>query len=174
MIAKVKETDYEGTSDANGQVTIENIPLGTYTMKETEAPGGYIQSTDTWVVEVTKDEVLLYLQGDENKTPVSVIENITEHQAMEDAVEHDKKVEVIDEDERTYKITLTADSTTKTPEITGKNASVVLILDESSSMDRDSFKSLKAAARSFVKNLGEQAQGSEVAVMFFSDGGYMY
>lgn len=165
-----KETDYEGTSGANGQVTIENIPLGTYTMKETEAPGGYIQSTDTWVVEVTKDEVLLYLQGDENKTPVSVIENITEHQAMEDAVEHDKKVEVIDEDERTYKITLTADSTTKTPEITGKNASVVLILDESSSMDKDSFKSLKAAAKSFVKNLGEKAQGSEVAVMFFSDG----
>lgn len=164
-----EKTGYEDTSDADGQVTIENIPLGTYTMKETDAPGGYIQSTDTWVVEVTKDKVLLYLQGDESKAPVSVIENITEHQAMEDAVERDKKVEVVDEDNRTYKITLTADSTTKTPEITGKNASVVLILDESSSMDKDSFKNLKAAAKSFVKNLGEKAQGSEVAVMFFSD-----
>ena len=164
-----KETDYKGTSGANGHVTIENIPLGTYTMKETEAPEGYIQSTDTWVVEVTKDEVLLYLQGDESKAPVSVIENITEHQAMEDAVERDKKVEVVNENDRTYKITLTANSTTKTPEITGKNASVVLILDESSSMDKDSFKNLKAAAKSFVKNLGEKAQGSEVAVMFFSD-----
>ena len=143
-----EKTGYEDTSDADGQVTIENIPLGTYTMKETDAPGGYIQSTDTWVVEVTKDKVLLYLQGDESKAPVSVIENITEHQAMEDAVERDKKVEVVDEDNRTYKITLTADSTTKTSEITGKNASVVLILDESSSMDGDSFRSLKAAARS--------------------------
>ena len=45
---------------------------------------------------------------------------------------------------------------------------MVLILDESSSMDGDSFRSLKAAARSFVDS-GEGAPGSEVAVMFFSD-----
>ena len=62
-----EKTGYEDTSDADGQVTIENIPLRNIHNERKDASVGYIQSTDTWVVEVTKDKVLLYLQGDEVK-----------------------------------------------------------------------------------------------------------
>ncbi len=46
-------TNYTATSDGNGIVKFTNIPYGTYTVKETKAPEGYVLSTDTKEVKIT-------------------------------------------------------------------------------------------------------------------------
>ena len=42
-------------TDANGKLTFKDIPAGTYTLKETQAPDRYEPSTETWKVEVSSD-----------------------------------------------------------------------------------------------------------------------
>ena len=42
-------------TDAEGKLTFKDIPAGTYTLKETEAPDRYEPSTETWKVEVSSD-----------------------------------------------------------------------------------------------------------------------
>lgn len=45
---------YIETTDANGNLTFKDIPEGTYTLTETEAPANYIKSNTTWTVKVTR------------------------------------------------------------------------------------------------------------------------
>ncbi len=48
----------EGTSNDKGAVAISNIPSGyTYTLSETKAPEGYVQTDKTWTVTVSYGEV---------------------------------------------------------------------------------------------------------------------
>ena len=48
----------EGTSNDNGAVAISGIPSGyTYTLSETKAPEGYVQTDKTWTVTVSYGEV---------------------------------------------------------------------------------------------------------------------
>ncbi|MBY0584433.1 Cna B-type domain-containing protein [Murdochiella sp. Marseille-P8839] len=42
-------------TDANGKLTFKDIPAGTYTLKETQAPDRYEPSTETWKVDVSGD-----------------------------------------------------------------------------------------------------------------------
>lgn len=42
-------------TDANGELIFKDIPAGTYTLKETQAPDRYEPSTETWKVEVSSD-----------------------------------------------------------------------------------------------------------------------
>ncbi|WP_019189379.1 SpaA isopeptide-forming pilin-related protein [Levyella massiliensis] len=42
-------------TDANGKLIFKDIPAGTYTLKETQAPDRYEPSTETWKVEVSSD-----------------------------------------------------------------------------------------------------------------------
>ena len=42
-------------TDAEGKLTFKDIPAGTYTLKETQAPDRYEPSTETWKVEVSSD-----------------------------------------------------------------------------------------------------------------------
>lgn len=42
-------------TDANGKLTFKDIPAGTYTLKETQAPDRYEPSTETWKVNVSSD-----------------------------------------------------------------------------------------------------------------------
>lgn len=44
---------YTATSDADGQVVFDDVPPGTYTLKEIEAPTGYIKSEEEYTVTVT-------------------------------------------------------------------------------------------------------------------------
>lgn len=42
-------------TDANGELIFKDIPAGTYTLRETQAPDRYEPSTETWKVEVSSD-----------------------------------------------------------------------------------------------------------------------
>ena len=44
---------YKETSDANGLLKFENLSFGTYTLTETEAPSGYVKSTECYKVIVS-------------------------------------------------------------------------------------------------------------------------
>lgn len=55
------------TSNVRGAAYFNNLKDGTYILKETTAPTGYIANTDTWTVEVTK--------GTDNKVSVTVYKN---------------------------------------------------------------------------------------------------
>lgn len=61
-------------SNSRGSAYFNNLAEGTYILKETQAPTGYLQCDDTWTVEVTKDDsgtvkVTVYKNdGDGSKT----------------------------------------------------------------------------------------------------------
>lgn len=44
---------YNVTSDENGLLKFENLSVGTYTLTETEAPSGYVKSTESYKVKVS-------------------------------------------------------------------------------------------------------------------------
>ena len=56
----VKDT---AVSSADGTVTFGGLYSGTYIIKETSAPNGYIASKDTWTVNVTASEATMYQSG---------------------------------------------------------------------------------------------------------------
>ena len=165
------------TSGADGAVAFTNLPVGTYTVKETKAPaGGYVCASDTWVLEVKPDGygaaiTNMYLEGDGSQTPVEKIINTTEHEEAVKNLTSGKTVEVVgDEKNRTYEINLTATTSGGEEGQDAKAASVVLVLDASSSMDEDgkSLEDIKKAAISFVNQLAEKSAQSEVAVVWYS------
>ncbi len=68
-----------------------------------------------------------------------------------------------------FKITLSAKTSGKTADEASKNASIVLVLDASDSMEQSgkSLQDIKDAAKSFVAELGETSPKSEVAVIWY-------
>lgn len=53
-LSKTDKT-YTATSGANGLVTFEVVEAGYYTLVETEAPDGYVKTTETWSFTVLED-----------------------------------------------------------------------------------------------------------------------
>ena len=120
------------TSGEDGKVIFENLKEGTYTMTETTAPQGYVRSTTTWTVKVTVsgDQAIAKLYSGENE--IDHIENT----GVDEVVSNNKTAELVNWDDRTYKLTLTADSlSTVTSEGSTAAIDVVLVLDVSGSMD---------------------------------------
>ncbi len=137
-------SEMKATSNASGNVTFANLREGTeYTLTEEKAPDNYVTETTRWTVTVEKDasgtlKAVLY----KNNQPLTLesdsryhIINYTQKELVDQSVESDKKVSLLDWDERTYKIDLTASSTTtqsmKTP------YDIVMVLDQSGSMNQN-------------------------------------
>ena len=161
----VKDT---AVSSPNGTVTFGGLYSGTYIIKETSAPNGYIASKDTWTVDVTTSEAKMYKTGDSTRTSVTAIANSTEKEEAEKNLTNGKTAEIIDESSRIFQINLNAATTGRNPDIAAQKASVVLVLDASDSLGSDGLKTVKDSAKSFISTLKESSPESEVSIVWFS------
>lgn len=116
---------------------------GTYYLKETQAPDGYVRSTETWTVEVKKNgdkEVLVTLR-DSSGNPVekNQIVNQTQQEIIDSSMEYNKTATVKDWDQRTYDINITAASKTTSSTVVERNseADIMMVFDMSGSMNDD-------------------------------------
>ena len=161
----VKDT---AVSSADGTVTFGGLYSGTYIIKETSAPNGYIASKDTWTVNVTASEATMYKTGDSTQTSVTSIANSTEKEEAEKNLTNEKTAEIIDESSRIFQINLDAATTGRNPDVAAQKASVVLVLDASDSLGSDGLTAVKDSAKSFISTLKESSPESEVSIVWFS------
>ena len=143
LVSDADENDFSRvTSNENGLVTFPDLREGTtYTLTEESVPDEYVAETTSWKVKLEKNDsgdlqAVLY-NGDEALTldeedGTYHIVNYTQDEIVSRSVESNKIVSLLDWNQRTYRIDLTASSTTtqtiKTP------YDIVLVLDQSSSM----------------------------------------
>ena len=155
---------YTATSDANGIVSF-SLMDGTYTLKETKAPSGYVKTSGTWTVTVSNNsyEISGLTKGTGNLYTVT---NNSEKEEALKGLETSKTAEVTDPDNRTYQIKLNASTTGQSPDEDATGASVVLVLDKSGSMG--SLNTIQTAAKSFVDELKKSSDKSEVSVIWYS------
>lgn len=140
---------YEAVSTAEGKVTFEDIPAGTYLLKETDAPTGYkildtiytvTVTNGTKVIEkgqVTSESAGNFTIKDSSGNSISKIENELEEEINPELMlDYSKEAKVENWEDRTYAITLTADAYVKKLEdLTVVNKSdVVLVIDATNSM----------------------------------------
>ena len=154
---------YTATSDAKGIVSF-SLMKGTYTLKETKAPSGYVKTSDTWKVTVSDNgyEISGLTKGTDG---IYTVTNNSEKEEALKGLETSKTVEEIDYGKRTYKIKLNASTTGQSPDEDATGASVVLVLDASSSMK--DLTDIKNAAQSFVDELKKSSDKSEVSVIWY-------
>lgn len=141
LVSNVDKNDcVEATSDADGFVTFSDLKEGVeYTLTEVSVPGNYIPETTIWTVKLERDssnlKAVLYNNDTKLETAVDGTYHIVNYKPEEivnQSVESNKTVSLLDWDQRTYRIDLTASSTTtqsmKTP------YDIIMVLDQSSSM----------------------------------------
>ena len=155
---------YTATSDANGIVSF-SLMDGTYTLKETKAPSGYVKTSDTWTVTVSNNSYEISGLTRETDNLYTVTNNSEKEEALK-GLETSKTAEVTDYDNRTYQIKLNASTTGQSPDEDATGASVVLVLDRSGSMG--SLNTIQTAAKSFVDELKKSSDKSEVSVIWYS------
>lgn len=158
---------YTATSGSDG-IARFSLMNGTYTLKETKAPNGYVKRTDTWTITVNDGNYTIkgLEKGPDGKYTVS---NDSEKEEALKGLTSSKTVAVKNYNERTYTITLGASTTGQSAGEAAKGASVILVLDESSSMEEGSksIQDIKDAAISFVNTLQTASKESEVSVSWY-------
>ena len=124
---------YNVTSDENGLLKFENLSVGTYTLTETEAPSGYVKSTESYKVKVSvennKATAKLYKADGTNEIENKQIINYTEKEEAENNLTSSKTAKVVDYENRIYKINLNAETTGREGDVEAQGASVVMVLD---------------------------------------------
>lgn len=162
---------YNVTSDGSGLLKFENLPVGTYTLTETEAPSDYVKSTESYKVKVlvenNKATAKLYKADGTNEIENKRITNYTEKEEAENNLTSSKTAEVVDYENRIYKINLNAEVTGREAGEAAKNASVVMVLDSSGSMAGEKIKALKTAAKAFVDNLSSHSDTSKISIVWY-------
>lgn len=123
----------EKVSDDQGVVTFEDLESGTYYLKETSTPSGFV-AAGPWTIEVGTPV------GGYTITGPGVSGDSTEgykivNNSFSSSINVDKTVEVLDYEARTYNITLSAKSILNEITQTGEPVDVVLAFDTSRSMD---------------------------------------
>ena len=164
------------TSDAKGNVTFNNLKEGTYTLTEAVAPDGYVASKEAYKVKVTvsgdkdkaKATAKLYKADETTEVANNQIVNYTEKEEAIKNLTSSKKVKVDNYNERTYQVDLNAEVTGRESGVEAKGASVVMVLDASGSMQGDKIKTLKTAAKGFIKKLHDESPISQVSVIWYS------
>lgn len=160
------------TSDAKGNVTFNNLKEGTYTLTEAVAPDGYVASKEAYKVEVTvsgdKATAKLYKADERTEVANNQIVNYTEKEEAIKNLTSSKEVKVDNYEERTYQVDLNAEVTGRESGVEAKGASVVMVLDASGSMKGDKIKTLKTAAKGFIKKLHDESPISQVSVIWYS------
>lgn len=135
----------EAESDENGNVTLNNLPVGEYVLEETKAPDNYATPTNEWIVKVTLDtngNPVARLYKEDTVTEVEQtdsaykIVNETSEEIIKSGMEYSKTAKVKDWDKRTYDITIDAASKISSTTITTQKpvVDIMLVLDVSGSM----------------------------------------
>lgn len=137
----IENADSTTVDNVAGEVVFRSkLREGTYYLKETQAPDGYVGSTETWTVEVkkkTNTEVSVTLKDSfGNSVENNQIVNQTQQEIIESSMVYNKTATVKKWDQRTYDINITASSKTTSSSVvtTGGIADVVMALDVSGSM----------------------------------------
>lgn len=156
---------YNVTSDENGLLKFENLSVGTYTLTETEAPSGYVKSTESYKVKVSvennKATAKLYKADGTNEIENKQIINYTEKEEAENNLTSSKTAKVVDYENRIYKINLNAETTGREGDVEAQGASVVMVLDASDSMN-------DSIANTFIDTLKSKSPESEIAIIWYS------
>lgn len=130
-----------------GKVIFNNkLREGTYYLKETRAPDGYVRSTETWTVEVEKKsptEVSVTLKDSSGKiVEDKKIVNQTRQEIIDSSMEYSKTATVKDWDQRTYDINITAASKSTSSTVVERDsvADIMMVFDMPGSMNDDGKK----------------------------------
>lgn len=162
---------YNVTSGSDGGVSVR-LHEGTYTMTETQAPTGYLAASGTWKIKVnTNGTYTIKKNGQEiakDSNNVYKIVNKGQHEDAEANLTTSKTVKVTDYNKREYEITLGASTSGREAGTEAKAASVVLVLDRSSSMGTKGMTALVNAANAFIDTLKDASPDSKVAVVYFN------
>ena len=176
---KIEDAVSTTVGNVDGKVIFRSkLREGTYYLKETQAPDGYVGSTETWTVEVTKKsntEVSVTLKDrsghsvEDNK-----IVNQTKQEFIDSNMEYNKTVNVDNWDKRTYNINITASSKTTSSSVvtTGGVADVVMALDVSGSMARVQTNSNRNASYTY-KGIYEPS-GLDVNKVYYYSSSYYH
>lgn len=78
LYAKDNELIYEGITDNNGQIVINNLPLGTYYVKEISPASGYNLNEDIIFLNITSNNEIVYI--DLKNDPIIEIPDTYNHQ----------------------------------------------------------------------------------------------
>ena len=138
----IENAESKKVNGVDGKVIFDSkLREGTYYLKETQAPDGYVGSTETWNVKVEKNSentaALVTLKDSSGKTVEDKkIVNQTRQEIIESSMVYNKTATVKKWDQRTYDINITASSKTTSSSVvtTGGIADVVMALDVSGSM----------------------------------------
>lgn len=129
--------------NVDGKVIFRSLRKGTYYLKETQAPDGYVRSTETWTVEVKKKsdtEVSVTLKDSSGKSVEdNQIVNQTQEELINSSMEYNKTATVKDRDQRTYNINITAASKSTSSTVIERDsvADIMMVFDMSGSMNDD-------------------------------------
>ena len=126
----------EGTavaSNESGIVTFEDLDAGTYVLRETETPKGYVKA-GPWTITVGDPAGGYTITGPGVSGDSTNGYKIVNH-SFASSVDVDKSVKVLDYNARTYEITLSAKSILDSITEQGEPVDVVLVFDTSKSMD---------------------------------------
>lgn len=165
------------TTDGKGQIKFDNLKVGEYTLTETVAPNGYVALKETYKIKVTEDNgkatAKLYKSDGTTEVEGNKIINYTETEEAEKNLTSSKSAKVVDDKNRIYQIDLNAEVTGKEADQEAKNASVVLVLDASDSMndsigDTTKIAALRDAATQFVNTLSDKSADSEVSIIWYN------
>ena len=165
------------TTDEKGQIKFDNLKVGEYTLTETVAPNGYVALKETYKIKVTVDNgnkatAKLYKSDGTTEVEGNKIINYTETEEAEKNLTSSKSAKVFDDKNRIYQIDLNAEVTGKEADQEAKNASVVLVLDASDSMNDSiggitKIAALRDAATQFVNTLSDKSADSEVSIIWY-------